>query len=224
MKRAIILAVSVVLICAPALADDLVDPPWPRGSDGTTLQIWQFGDPGVYDPNEGSYSYPEPDVDNNQYGVADLRTYTGVGQEWLPDWGGRDGLWPLSGLITIDIPNRQEPLPYKEIWIQLTWASQTPGSIPYLETEVPIGSEAGPPGVVTESSLGPTGEPPPVGQDWMHTTYVIRIEPNPPWEHLRIGGSIVVDQLVIDTICIPEPATVGLMALASIAVLRRRRR
>ena len=39
-----------------------------------------------------------------------------------------------------------------------------------------------------------------------------------------IGGDVFVDQLVVDTICIPEPATMSLLALGGLALLRRKRR
>jgi len=37
---------------------------------------------------------------------------------------GRQGVWPLSGEIWIDFPNQPEPLPFKDIYIQLTWEEQ----------------------------------------------------------------------------------------------------
>jgi len=49
----------------------------------------------------------------------------GVGQEWLPVWGGREGVWPLSGTIEVPINNYPPPNPWKDIWVQVTWAKQT---------------------------------------------------------------------------------------------------
>jgi hypothetical protein len=63
----------------------------------------------------------------------------------------------------------------------------------------------------------------PLADGWTETTYTWRIEPNPPDEFFTIGGTINVDELVIDTWCIPEPAALSLLALGSMVLLRRRR-
>jgi hypothetical protein len=127
-------------------------------------------------------------------------------------------VWPLSGQITVDIPNRPEPLPYKDIWVQLTWAAQAPGNVP-LVTELISGLGSS---IVNTFDLGPTGELPPADGHWFHTTYLIHLEPNPALESVYISGGIMVDQLVIDTICAPEPCSLALLGLAGLAILRRR--
>ncbi|MBI4578971.1 MAG: hypothetical protein HY718_04660, partial [Planctomycetes bacterium] len=111
-----IVALVVGVVAGLALADDLNPPPW-RGAPGSTWQVWQFGDPS---PN------PPPDAGNNPYGVPSSTIAPGIGQAWLPTWDGRTGVWPLSGEIIIEIPNRPLPLPFKDIWIQLTWQPQVP--------------------------------------------------------------------------------------------------
>jgi hypothetical protein len=70
--------------------------------------------------------------------------------------------------------------------------------------------------------IGPTGEPAPAGANWWHSTYNLRIYPNPDFEILRIDGTVMVDQIVIDTICIPEPAALILLAFGGLLLLRRR--
>jgi len=60
--------------------------------------------------------------------------------------------------------------------------------------------------------------------DWNVTLYKITIWPNPAEEWIAIKGDIVVDQLEIVTECIPEPATMGLLGLGSLALLRNRRK
>ena len=210
-RKMIVLAIGVGLAASAAvLADDLNPPPW-RGQDGTTYAQWEF-----MTENPG----PLPDMGDNPYGDTTMTVYTGVGQEWWDVWGGRDGVWPLSGLIEIEIPNRPEPLPYKEIWVQVTWAAQTPGGMPYLSET--ISGEAMT--VAGDIELEPTLELPPADGLWHHTTYTVRLYPNPDFEIIRLGGSIMVDELVIDTICIPEPMTLSLVGLGALALLKRSRR
>ena len=59
---------------------------------------------------------------------------------------------------------------------------------------------------------------------WVQSTYHITIWPNPAEEWIAIKGNIVVDSLEIETECIPEPATMGLLGLGSLALLRYRRK
>ena len=198
--------VAVILICSlavagSALADDLNPPPWQRGMDGTTWAAWEFSTP---DPK------PMPDAGYLPYGPPDTTVWTGVGQQWWDSWEGRQGVWPLSGAMEMLLFNRPEPLPYKDIQIQITWMPQVPRAEP----------------VVTELMWGGTGElidEIPLSSDWTHSTYMIHLEPNPDMETVWIEGSIMVDEVVIDTICIPEPMTLSLLALGALALGRKRR-
>jgi hypothetical protein len=203
---------SVILVLgglAPALADDLNPPPW-RGEPGTTFQQWVFSD---------SNPTPPPDLVDNPYGVPGAQVWPGTGQDWFDVWGGRQGVWPLSGAMEFYIPNAPPPNEYKDIWIQLTWAQQVTTSEPILSSD-PAGTVE----LLDQVDIGPTGEPAPAGANWWHSTFNIRIYPNPDFETIRIDGTVMVDQVVIDTICAPEPASLGLLALGGLALLRRRRR
>jgi hypothetical protein len=198
-------AVAVLLAgSSPAFADDLNPPPWARGGPGTTFQQWEFSGPSPT---------PPPDVVNNPYGMPSLHAYPGTNQFWVDLWGGHQGMWPLSGTVEVDIPNRPQPFPYKDIWVQLTWAKQVPSSTPVVWDFLHgvYGS------LVNEIVLGPA----PTGF-WYHSTFLIHLEPNPASEIVKIDGTVVLDELVIDTICAPEPATIALLGFAALAILRRR--
>jgi hypothetical protein len=188
------------LVAGPAMADDLFPPAW-RGQPGSTWAEWDYLTP---NPN------PLPDAGFNPFGVPATRVYPGVGQVWWPELNGRIGVWPLSGEIWVDIPNQQLPNPYKDIYIQLTWEAQAPGNRPFVLTTAP------------QQVNGALVQEIPVGGAWMHSIYTIRLEPNPAWEQILITGGVDVDQVVIDTICVPEPASLGLLTLAGLAMLRRR--
>ena len=109
------------------------------------------------------------------------------------------------------------PNEYKDVWIQLTWAKQVTASAPAISS-IPGGTIQ----LLSQVDIGPTGEPPPAGANWWHSTYNIRIYPNPDFETIRIDGTIMVDEVVIDTICAPEPSALALLALGAVGLLRRR--
>ncbi|MBN1919099.1 MAG: PEP-CTERM sorting domain-containing protein [Verrucomicrobia bacterium] len=217
----------VCLFAVSAFADDLIPPPW-RGELGSTVQEWDFFGPGVYNPTKASYDY-SPDGNNvpffNPYGDPIAHVWPGVDQVYQPEWGDRIGVWPLSGVIDIEVPNNPVPNPVKEIWIQLTWAQQTPQSaVNPIVTVDPTYLVTGPQ-VMDDIILGPTNEGTGDGL-WHHTTWLFLVEPNPDFEVIRISGTVMVDQIVVDTICrpIPEPATLAILGLGGLAVLLRKRR
>jgi len=203
MKKRVIVSVAVLLAAATAFADDWFPPPW-RGQDGSTFQEWRFLTPDLI---------PVPDVVINKYGQP-LLEVNPAGQ-WLDSFNSALGVWPLSGEMDLYIPNRPLPLEQKDIWIQLTWM---PGELsdPSLSDEpivgiVPFDSMQ----MSRENFIDPNG--------WTHTTFIISIYPNPAREWINVKGNILVDQLVIDTICIPEPTTIVLLGLGALALLIKRR-
>ncbi|MCL5103731.1 MAG: PEP-CTERM sorting domain-containing protein [Armatimonadetes bacterium] len=204
MRKFILVAalLSLAMLCvAPALADDINPPPW-RGHPGSTLQIWEFSTP---NPN------PLPDLLNNPFGMPTAQVWPGVGQNWWDVWEGRQGVWPLSGAMEITIPNSPVPNPYKDIWIQLTWMPQVPSVFPIL-SEMLSGAAAQ---MVHEI---------PIAGGWLHSTFNIRIYPNPQQEIVRIDGAVMVDELVIDTICVPEPSSLLALSGSVLALVAWRRR
>jgi hypothetical protein len=194
----------------PLLADDLFPPPW-RGQPGTTMQQWKFS----VDNRQ-----PLPDLVNNPYGVPAMTILPFPAQPgWYDSYGvplPRQGVYPLSGQIDIDIPNAPLTNEFKEIWIQLVWTPMP---------EVPLGE----PGILI-TALGSQVTSSTVlhetcaGEPWNYTEWKYILEPNPPTEHIRITGDILVDQLVIDTRCAPEPATMALLGLGGLGMLFRRKR
>jgi hypothetical protein len=139
-----------------------------------------------------------------------LSAIPGALQEWQATWDGATGVWPLSGTMYVDIPNNPVANPYKDIWVQLTWEPQAIGNVPTVwETD--------------SSTYGSLVNQQALSGGWIHSTYLIHLVPNPDSELVRIDGGIMVDQLVIDTICVPEPGSLALLALGGVAWLLRRR-
>ena len=196
----------VGLMVTPAVAEDL-NPPYWRGLEGTTFARWEFGND---DP------YPPPDDYYNPYGMPEMEVEPLV--DWYQTYDGREGVWALSGEIWIDIWNQSVPLPYKWIWVQITWTPMEfePNPFPIVEE---IYTTGGPyyGTLEDERVIGP--DP----YEWYHSSYWIELSPNPNFETIYIGGDIYVDEVVIDTWCFPEPASLSLLALGSLFVLRRKR-
>ena len=222
MKRLSVLFALTVLLLASvgAYALDLNLPPW-AGEPGSTWAIWEFSNDNVT---------PVPDVGENIYGAPSVSVYPGFGDVWQSVWGEMGGVWPLSGAIEVHIPNNPVENERKLIQIQLTWAARLsmPNIYPVVTIEAErVNGQAIQPEDITllstdEVVLGSTNEPND-GEFWYHTTYLYGIVQNTVMEKITVSGSIMVDELVIDTICVPEPATVGLLALGALALLRRRK-
>jgi hypothetical protein len=199
----VVASLSLLVISALAtsvLADDLNPPPW-RGQPGTTFAEWEFLTP---NPN------PPPDIYVNPFGAPEMSAIPGALQSWQAEWDGRMGVWPLSGTMMVGISNYPIANPFKDIWIQLTWEAQAIGNRPTVWETI-----TGAPATLLSET--------PIGGSWLLTTYLIHLIPNPQFEIVRIDGGIMVDELVIDTICVPEPGTTALFALGGLLLLRRRR-
>jgi hypothetical protein len=189
----------VLVLCSGVLADDLSPPDW-RGHNDSTYQRWDFSE---------NVLEPDPDGVDNRFGDPELRVTPF--DEWISD----PGAWPLSGEIDVYIPNLPEIRPYKEIWVQLTWKSM--GLDPFLP-DLPFVS------VIPFDSIQMTrGDDTDLGNGWTHSLFMVSIWPNPVEEWITIKGDIAVDQLIIDTICIPEPITVIILGIGGALALKRKK-
>lgn len=208
------MAVLLVLVfTGAALSSDIIPPAW-RGGPGTTFQEWGF------DTNANPAA---PTASNNPYGNATAAVTVGsFGSGWLdqlPGMGTQTGYWDLGGeggQIVLDIANRPQALPYKEVWVQVTYFRDL--------TQAPSVSV---PGAQFVSGQTLTLEAVQTGGSWLVDQSLWRIEPNPSSEQVIItsnpawGG--VVDQIVVDTICAPEPASLALLGLMGAFLIGRRR-
>jgi hypothetical protein len=105
-----------------------------------------------------------------------------------------------------------------QVWVQVTYYSG-PGTIGTAVTD-PVnfnpGVWAGFPQTVA------------LGNGWFHKTELYQFTPGPGFTTLTIsppipGTAAWVDQVVIDTLVVPAPASASLLALGMIAGARRRR-
>lgn len=215
LKRSVVAVVAALLCLAcvgSALADDLYPPPW-RGQPGTTYATWEFLTPNTNPPADQCF---------NPNGTPNMIVTPGTCMVWQEILDGRPGVWPLSGLIRIEIPNYPPPNPYKDVWIQITWKPDAEGGQPFVTAETPqaVGT------LIQTVPIDVTG----ANATWYHSVFTLHFEPNPPCEIIIIQGSVWVDEIVIDTICVaPEPAgfaalVTGMVGIAGFAVRRRSRK
>jgi hypothetical protein len=207
MRITALLCAVVGLTASSLLAEDRTDPPWDSTLPNQTSQSWDYTadplDPVVIFSNP----YGEPSID-----------WGNAAPQSVPGWDGTDiGTMHIGegdGDLWIWIPNNEDDNLYKMIFWQVT-SDKSP---------TPTGDwpETSPPGT------GGPGVPPQVGLggDWYVYNGVNVIQPNPEgeWLHFSLAYSTNVAEIVIDTVCMPEPATLGLLAAgAGLAFLRRRR-
>lgn len=196
-----------------AAAHDVFVPDW-RGLDGTTYEQWWFGS----DVNPAV-----PEFIDNDYGSAIALIIVGeYGSGWLdnPGLGTQTGMWDIGGSdgqIVLDIDNQPLALDYKQIWLQVTYY-QSIGGAPIVD--VPGAQLVSSQTVLIEEDMMP-------GMGWYLDQSIWRIEPNPSYEQIILtgnpGGSVI-DQIVVDTYCIPEPASMALLIVGGFIAFKKQRR
>jgi len=202
----LLLAVALLLVVSPAMAT--LD-----ATAGTTHQCWEFSE------ETGQYGIAPEDVDNIYGGpnggpYADIQDISGVGVDWTDNCG----VWYGEEFkIILDIPNTLNTSTdsYKTITISIRYQ----GDISFLwMADAFSGERFSPEGGELADSVE-DGEWKIYTQEWV-------ISPNPREEIIVIGfkstqdvtGASVqaaVDQICIDTICVPEPATLAILTLGA---------
>jgi hypothetical protein len=203
------------LLATNAIADDFAPPPWVRGSPLTTAAEWEF----LTDAN----SHTGPDGNTvatveGGFGTPTVSIYGG-GLGVIPIWslGDGDGQWAGAPTDTIfmgfEIGNWADTEPVKYMRIQVTYS----GAIPSISSISAIHQTA-PSVTVVPSGITPFSP--------TEILFEYEMYPNPFFEvfELTIPGGGSVDQIVVDTISMPEPATMSMLTLGGLAILRRPRR
>ena len=209
MKRIGLVVALMALVVGPVFADDMHDPPW-----------WDLTDDGA---TYARFDFPtdqwNPVVIDNLYGTAVLDIENCFYEPTI-DWNGNPvSVWHVGpgGKISITVDNKPEPDEYKLIFWQIT------------ATGSPTATGNPPSTGLPNTTYPPTGIPHGQKGDtpWYDYNGAIRIEPNPDQVTITFEDFVectYIEEIVIDTICAPEPATLGLLAVGSALMLVRRRR
>ena len=198
MKKLVLILVTAVLLFVAGSARAV--PFWNIGDPGSTYQVWEFTD--VTIANGGGW-VATPEIDGNPYMgilVAEISVQAG-------DWDG-DGFFGEGIGVRLEIPNRPEAQPYKEIWVEAGFT----GELASLGVTTFNGGTVSDPTFEAPNIIGWQIWPNPYKEDIYFTI----------WPE-QTGAQAYLDWVRVDTICIPEPATICLLGLGGLILLRKRR-
>lgn len=220
MKRLLCVLVCVYCLAGIAQADDMLPPDW-RGDDRTVMAEW---DSWIDFPNPSPPDYWE----SNPVGIAVPEATFAASTELLSGFEGRTDVLKLNehdGVI-FDLENHPGG-DHKIVRIQVTSYM--------MDADISLDVWAWKDGVLLDGYTGERFWPEEVDtfwhpDDWTTYVYEFEIWPNPDREQIGLKFTddayqygIYVDQVVIDTICIPEPATLIILAIGGMSLIRRRR-
>jgi len=208
------------LICItavqPVWAGCVYPPDWqtvPPGTPPTTYQRWTFDEdenPALPTTYRNDYV---PEYENVQAEILGLPIDT---WGWYNRYNGRNGVWHADSLeMRLHVPN-QPGAPsdsYKDIYLGMIYQGDL--REPTVATDVE--------GQVDRLCKSVTY----LEDGWQRLDMWYRVSPNPSEEWICIGlggtgGSI--DEVTVETICVPEPATIALIGLGGLVTRLKKRR
>ncbi len=232
-----------VCVCMATVWADYQNPPGWENDPYFTHQSWSFS-------TETAAGAPIP-ADAGFINASGAATLTLQGAQWVGDMGmifdpgtfdplgQRSGGWQINGpqqnvpWLSIYVPNIANSAMKKEVWFELTFrvsSMQLAGSI---VDQVSFDCYAD--GIMDSAhkfsyfdQVGGVIGVDMQSQIWLRFEGKFAFAPQPGSEWLVLTGSlfdnqsVVLDQIDVDTHCIPEPAALGLLAIGALGFLRRR--
>ena len=172
---------------------------------GYSIQCWKFDTDQVI---------PDTETIFNQFGSpgADITDLSGQGVTW-----NQEGFWEgPSFQMVFEIPNRPVVDLYKEIKITMVFRGEISDSW--------IVDHNGDPFTLINRTFDYQSIP-----GWNIVRDEWRIEPNPFSEVITIvltgldGQNAAIDRICIETLCIPEPATLAILGFGTVVLIRSRK-
>jgi hypothetical protein len=215
MKLSVLTTILLLCLVATAFASDFNPPAW-RDSPGSTYQKWSFST---------SDTSPIADDYNNPYGIPTV-TNT-INGNWNNQIFGHQGIWNAQ-TINISVPNDTTTLNNTKYRVQMIW--DVPSTSPvdmslyvhdYLCTVPAVKADIVDDYTVLEGAV------------WRYTTFEATTMPFNSFPVLYYQAQIIhnaqivpvyVDEIIIDTIIIPEPLSLLLLAAGGTLLTTRRHR
>jgi hypothetical protein len=211
MRKFILLLLVVFCLCAEANVGlaALSLGWWNEGDAGTTHQLWDFT-PNSRNPANPIQFFPEEEFNPNDGGKQVFA------QTFLGTYDGTSNLTGAMIIVDLKINDYLDYNKYKEVWVDL---GLTSGSV-IGATLAATGAGGADFSVIPLPGPGPRGT----------ADFGFLVRPNPYFEDILIaitgspnGAPAVLGYIHVDTICIPEPATIGLLGLGALSLIRRKK-